>query len=310
MDAINCRLCGLPLSGLSISVTDLRFGIPDTYNIIQCNNCCLYQLESNLSDQTLTDLYTKYYNFTETTNNWYSTIRSTFFSFFGKIWMIIDSDVSFNRRKGSGRLLDLGCNEGRNLIYYRNNGFEAEGLEVNPVAAEVARKLNFIVHVGTIREFIPVAPYDVIVLSNVLEHATSPSDMLDAVHRLLAPNGTIWISCPNVESWQRYLFNKFWINWHVPFHIVHFSEKTLRHFLDIAKFEIKDVHTESPALWTAHSVIAAVFSRQSFQTLQLRNPLLVGGMIFAARLLFFPFFWIANILGKGDCLVVKAVRRP
>lgn len=309
MDAIYCRLCGLPLSGISTSAIDLRFGIPGSYGITQCKNCSLYQLESNLTEQTLTELYTKYYNFSETTDKWYSKIRGTFFSFFGKLWTVIDSDVSFNRQKGSGRLLDIGCNEGRNIIYYRNNGFEAEGLEVNPVAAEAARKLNIRVHVGTIEAFIPAAPYDVIVLSNVLEHATTPSDMLEAVNRLLTPNGTIWISCPNVESCQRYLFKQFWINWHVPFHIVHFSEKTLRRFLEIAKFEIESVHTESPALWTAHSVIATIFSRQTVPTCLLRNPLLVGGLMLATRFLFFPLFWFANIFGKGDCLIVKAVRR-
>ncbi|MSN25631.1 MAG: methyltransferase domain-containing protein [Geobacter sp.] len=309
MDVIkNCRLCRYPLPEVAITATDLRFGIPDSYEIVQCNNCGLYQLQSDMDETTLTEFYTRYYNFTEIINNWYSILRFTFFSIFGKAWTRIDSDISFHSQKGSGRLLDLGCNEGRNLVYYRNNGFDAEGLELNPLAAEAARKLNFKVHVGKIEDFVPVVQYDVVVLSNVLEHATNPTNMLKAVSKLLTPKGTIWISCPNVESWQRYLFRRFWINWHVPFHIIHFSEKTMLHLLDIAKFRTIQLHYESPALWTAHSLIAALFSRQAHPTHQLRNPFLVGGLMFALRLLLFPLYWLANIFKKGDCLIVKAVR--
>ena len=42
-------------------------------------------------------------------------------------------------------LLDVGCNEGRGLTMYAGNGFQAEGLELNRVAADAARQKGFVV---------------------------------------------------------------------------------------------------------------------------------------------------------------------
>ena len=45
--------------------------------------------------------------------------------------LILEGDFSFHRPKGTGRLVDIGCNEGRGLKIYSRNGFQAEGLELN-----------------------------------------------------------------------------------------------------------------------------------------------------------------------------------
>ena len=63
-----------------------------------------------------------------------------------------------------------------------------------------------------------------------------PRLMLADVHRLLKPGGEVWISLPNSRSWLRGLFGRSWINWHVPFHITHFSADRLRSLLAEAGF--------------------------------------------------------------------------
>ncbi len=133
----------------------------------------------------------------------------------------------FTCRGARGRLLDLGCNEGRGLSLYAANGFAAEGLEINETAAALARQRGFTVYTGTLEEFQPVEPYAVVVLSNVLEHSPDPVAMLAQVRRLLQPGGEVWISCPNAESLWRRVFGRGWVNWHVPYHLWHFSPRTL-----------------------------------------------------------------------------------
>ena len=71
--------------------------------------------------------------------------------------------------------------------------------------------------------FRPAERYDVVVLSNVLEHFLDPKAALADIARILRPGGELWISCPNARSWLRALCGRAWINWHVPFHIVHFT---------------------------------------------------------------------------------------
>ena len=54
------------------------------------------------------------------------------------------------------------------------------------------------------------------------------------------------------------------------------------------------------------SVIAALFAKPGRPTRQMRSPLLVIGLMLLARGLCFPFLWLANRLGRGDCLVYRA----
>jgi hypothetical protein len=132
--------------------------------------------------------------------------------------------------------------------------------------------------------------------------------MLLDVHRILAAGGQVWISCPNNQSWLRRTFGRSWINWHVPFHISHFSPATLRRLLEetgYAKIEIRQI---TPALWVAQSLIAFLFAKRGSKTWQLRNPFLTLLFMMTARLLAFPVLWFGNLRGRGDCLQVVATK--
>jgi 2-polyprenyl-3-methyl-5-hydroxy-6-metoxy-1,4-benzoquinol methylase len=258
----------------------------------------------------LNSLYENFYNFGGEKNTRYTSLRQQFFNSFAyRLWLKIDGDISFHLMRGAGKLLDVGCNEGRGLEFYKANGFEAQGLELNSHAADVARSKGFIVYGSTLEEFEQDQKFDVIVLSNVLEHSLDPSKMLAAIYRLLNSGGIVCISCPNSESWLRKTFGRYWINWHVPFHLTHFSQKTLTDLLVKNYFIVKRVKNSTPALWVAHSIITRLFFVPGKVTAQLRSAPLVAGMILVIRGLFFPFLWLGNLSGRGDCIVLIA-RKP
>lgn len=195
----------------------------------------MIQLSPCPSVDELKQLYETYYNFGGSQKGIYNKLRKIFLeSVFYRMWMAIDGDICFHSRRGQGRLLDIGCNEGRGLQIYRQNGFTAEGLEMNERAASEARKRGFRVFTDSLESFQPEQLYDVAVLSQVLEHSVNPKEMLIHAARILKPEGQVWISCPNIQSWQRHLFGRYWINWHVPFHITFFSIATLKTLLMIA----------------------------------------------------------------------------
>jgi hypothetical protein len=123
---------------------------------------------------------------------------------------------------------------------------------------------------------------------------------------LLKPDSQVWISCPNSQSWLRPIFGRRWINWHVPFHITHFSPLTLRRLLEDSGFQCLEIRQITPALWAASSIVASLFARRGRPTRQLRNPLLIFGLVLACRVLFFPLFYWGNRAGRGDCLVAIA----
>lgn len=260
--------------------------------------------------EELNTLYEKHYNFGSERNTRYTLLRSKFLNSKAyRLWVLLDGDISFHLNKGSGRLLDVGCNEGRSLEFFRFNGFEAEGLELNRNAAATARTKGFVIHNTSLENFATENRYDVIVLSNVLEHALLPIEMLRNIYSLLNPGGQVWISCPNSKSWLRNVLGKYWINWHVPFHVTHFSSGTLNDVLFNVGFGNVKTKNETPALWVAHSFISRAFAKRGIQTHQLRSAPLVASLILVIRALLFPILWFGNLIGRGDCLVVTACKK-
>jgi len=304
-----CLLCGSALKIVLRGVTDNRLGSPGSYDIRRCVHCGLEQTFPTPSISELKQLYETYYNFGGEASTRYARWRERFlFSFLYRVWIWLDGDVAFHQRRGAGRLLDIGCNEGRGLRIYAGNGFQVEGLELNETAAAVARKAGFEVHTGLIEEFNPAGGYDVAVLSNVLEHSLDPQKMLRDVQRILRPGGQVWISCPNNQSWLRKVFGRSWLNWHVPFHIVHFSPETLHLLLSdtgFAKIELRQI---TPALWVAQSLLVFLFASKGQKTSQMRNPVLTLVFMVFARFVLFPALWLGNRLGRGDCLLAVATK--
>jgi 2-polyprenyl-3-methyl-5-hydroxy-6-metoxy-1,4-benzoquinol methylase len=306
-----CLACGGALATELAQVYDTRFGIPQPYGIARCRACDLVQTVPRPRPDELGRHYARHYNFGGESGTLYTRLRDRFLASRAyRLWLAVDGDISFHARRGAGRLLDIGCNEGRGLALYAANGFTVEGLETNPTAAAAARGRGFTIHTVELAEFQPTERYDVAVLSNVLEHALDPAAMLAEVRRVLKPGGAVWISCPNARSWLATLFGSHWINWHVPFHIVHFSSRTLAATLAGAGLTVEQAGQATPSLWVAHSAIAAAAAEPGRPTRALRRPFLVMVLMALARGLAFPLLWLGNRLGRGDCLVVTARTRP
>jgi 2-polyprenyl-3-methyl-5-hydroxy-6-metoxy-1,4-benzoquinol methylase len=308
--ATACLMCGGQLRTIISDLVDNRLGTPGAWQIQQCTSCGFEQTGPMPTQSELTALYESHYNFGGLNDTLYTRLREKFLlSSFYRLWTKLDGDVAFHGRRGAGSLLDVGCNEGRSLRIFARNGFsQLEGLEVNENAAAVARKAGFTVHTCLIEDFVPAKPYDVAILSNVLEHSLDPRKMLADVRRVLAPGGQVWISLPNNQSWLRQAFGRSWINWHVPFHISHFSANTLRKLLSETGYGKIEIRNVSPALWVAQSVIARLFAKKEEKTWQLRNPFLTLIFMAMARFLLFPKLALENRSNRGDCLLVVATR--
>ena len=306
----HCLLCGVPTKVVLSNMADNRFGSPGEYCIAKCSHCGLLQTIPAPGTEKLKQLYETFYNFGGEKGTSYTKSREAFYrSFLYRFWMAIDGDISFHARTGGGRLLDVGCNEGRGLAIYQRNGFDSEGLELNEKAAQNARMAGFTVYTQTLEEFQLEEPFDIVVLSNVLEHAPNPKNMLENVHRILKPEGQVWISCPNSQSWLRKLFGRSWINWHVPFHLFHFSSKTLVQLLQLSGFEITELRCATPSHWMSQSVLAAISAKQGRKTRHLRSPLSIAFLMLFCRFFLFLLLWVGNLTGRGDCLIIEAVVR-
>ncbi len=135
-DGCKCWFCGHDCQVLLARLGDDRFGAPGAYDISRCSRCGLEQTWPRPTERELQDLYEKFYNAGIEPGGAYQSRRERFLaSGWYRLWLQWDGDLSFHLRRGRGRLLDLGCNEGRGLSRYAANGFTAEGLEINEKAA-------------------------------------------------------------------------------------------------------------------------------------------------------------------------------
>lgn len=113
-----------------------------------------------------------------------------------------------------GRFLDIGCALGHAVAEAQRRGYAAVGFEPEPTAAEYARRvMNVDVECRFfVRGARGEAPFDVIVLDNVLEHVTHPRDLVQDIADSLSPQGVLFLGVPPVSWLHRWTS----VSWCMP----------------------------------------------------------------------------------------------
>lgn len=101
----------------------------------------------------------------------------------------------------AARLLDVGCNTGGFGVGLKEaRTMEIWGVEANETAARQAEQVLDKVVIGNFGPELglPAAHFDVVVFNDVLEHMVDPWGALRYGSELLAPDGTVVVSLPNM----------------------------------------------------------------------------------------------------------------
>lgn len=104
----------------------------------------------------------------------------------------------------SNKVMEVGCGDGSTLNYLKNNGhcISTYGVELFPEAAEIAvSKVDKLYQSNIEAMDLPIekSSLDLILCLDVLEHLVNPVKVIKYLHKLLAPNGLIIASIPNVR---------------------------------------------------------------------------------------------------------------
>ncbi|RDI74299.1 Methyltransferase domain [Gaiella occulta] len=104
-----------------------------------------------------------------------------------------------------GRVLDVGCGEGRVAAGLRAAGASwITGVEIHAPSAERAARSLDEVFVGRLEEHIGGfdGVFDTILLYDVLEHLPDPASALVALRGVAAPGARVHVSLPNARHWS------------------------------------------------------------------------------------------------------------
>jgi 2-polyprenyl-3-methyl-5-hydroxy-6-metoxy-1,4-benzoquinol methylase len=130
------------------------------------------------------------------------------------------------------RLLDIGTGPGFLLEVATGIGFDCRGVELSKHAAATAeKKFPGRIHTGTLEDagFEP-EQFEVITMTDVIEHIARPHSLLVDVQRLLTSGGLFLIITPDTDSWTRRLMGERWFQYKYE-HVIYWNRRSLQNLL-------------------------------------------------------------------------------
>ena len=251
----SCRICGHTAIHSHYHPREMMYGSREVFSYFQCANCdCLQIIEfpEDMSHHYPSD----YYSLVPYKGNKFkgrlaglkrniyksSALGQGFLSYFFKIRefeCLRKLNLSVN-----SRILDVGCGNGRNFLYYlAESGFE-NLLGVDPyLPADIEYPNGLTIKKAEIFDI--KGQWDVITYHHVFEHLPNPMEHLMAVYKLLSDNGACIIRIPTVSSfaWEHYKTN--WVQLDAPRHFFLHSMKSMEILSAETNFKIAEVIFDS-----------------------------------------------------------------
>ena len=139
------------------------------------------------------------------------------------------------------KILDVGCGTGLNASFLREMGHEVIGVDLSPVAIAKIKNLGFEGYVCDLQKQTPKASgtFDLIYVSEVIEHVEDTETFLNNLLKSLRPDGQLLLSTPNSSFWP---YRVLAMLGHTlsdvqhPGHIRFFSKKSLSQAIESAGF--------------------------------------------------------------------------
>ena len=232
MSASPCGICHHDRGEPVLDIVD-REGRP--LQLVRCRSCALVQVDRAPAAEELLRYYSKYCYDSE--ESWAISPATQ-----ASIGRVADRMEPY---RSSGRVLDVGSGAGAFLAGFAARGWRVEGTELSDVAASRLRSGGVTMHCGTL-EALGLAPntYDVIIMSELLEHLLDPGGVLTTAFGLLRPGGALYLTTPNFGSLSRRVLGSRWRVIAPPEHLSYFTEKSVARLLTACSYRLREVWSD------------------------------------------------------------------
>lgn len=254
LEYTNCDFCGGDKA-----IRFLEAENPETkekFKIVRCSLCGLIYLNPRPAKNIIgryypADYYYSFQDFSDRRLSYRDRLKKISFEGYYHSKSIVKKLLAFLLvrnfmivvpKEKKGRLLDVGCGSGEFLYQMRNFGWEPYGVEISQKSANIGNQHGLNIFCGELEgaDF-PDNYFDVVVLSQTLEHVYSPGSYLEHIYRLLKPEGLLIIGVPNVGSLETQIFGRCCHALDVPRHLYFFTVTSLRRYLEKYGFEVEKV---------------------------------------------------------------------
>ena len=172
----------------------------------------------------------------------------------------IAAAIATIRSNSKGALLDVGCGEGFAMNWFSKNGWSVKGLDYS-ITGISAMNYDLLPNItpGDVMENLSALEiqnnrFDLIWLTNVLEHVPEPLTLLKNLRKLITNGGVAVVTVPNDGTdLQEFLYQnslmpeRSWIA--IPDHLAYFDKDSLKNIAEVAGWECKHVFAEFPIDW-------------------------------------------------------------
>lgn len=235
----------------------------DAFTLLNCENCDL------IFQDTINEVNIKYINNVIYDDSWVSMrnkyLQNTFLQHVNFNTLLLDI---FSTKKGD--LLEIGSGTGEFIYLAQSAGWNAIGIEPSTVACSYALEnygvelINAFWNKNTINTD---KSFDAIVFWHLLEHIVNPIQFLNEVSLLLRPNGLIFFSVPNKNSFTNKVFG-----YNSPLfleidHFFHYSQENLKILINQIPLEIITIFSREEPNQLFKDIIASLRRSKTYQNL-------------------------------------------
>jgi SAM-dependent methyltransferase len=223
-EVARCPLCGVVPRGLARRARSWLDDVPGTYTVRRCPNCYMWVTSPRPAKEDLADAYPPGYH------------------------RVGISDTATYSRPVRGKLLDVGCGVGDNMIRAQAVGWDCTGIEIAPEAVEIARARGLKVIQGDATEDVyPDTEFDRVVCWHTLEHVHDPGLLLRRLREAVKDEGGVSLLLPNPHSVQAVLFRRYWYHLDLPRHLHHLQPRDVNALAEANGLSVVSIrHTASP----------------------------------------------------------------
>jgi SAM-dependent methyltransferase len=296
----NCPICGSAQLRHFVRSVDYHYQIPGEFDLSRCLSCQVAFANPMPTPADLAALYPDdYYSFqTPALPHW---LKRRVKQLLG-----LSRYTYLPRFARPGRMLDVGCGAGQYLLEMRARGWEVYGSELNKGAAAAGRRAGIDIRGGELADAAFAAEwFDFVRLNHSFEHMPNPRAVLAEIHRILKPDGKLFIGVPNLSGLMARVFGRYWWYMGLPVHTFAYNPRNLSQLLQSAGFVVEKVRYGSDYGGVLGS-LQILCNRNKF-------PRSSDGSVVKSKLLRLPgqyFARLLDLLRLGDCIEVIAVKSP